>query len=129
MKAHQAQPHTQGRCPVDYTLQMVGGKWKPLILHRLSDGTLRFGQLQRLIPQVTQRVLTLQLRELERDGLITRTVFPEVPPRVEYCLTSPGQRLLPILSALASWLHDNAGELANANCVTPPAFQQATDSD
>lgn len=119
MKAAQTKAEGQrpGRCPVDYTLQMVGGKWKPLILHRLSEGTLRFGQLQRIMPQVTQRVLTLQLRELERDGLITRTVFPEVPPRVEYALTPPALKLLPILSALAQWLHENESELANANAL------------
>lgn len=117
MNADPSKAHHQGRCPVDYTLQMVGGKWKPLILHRLSEGTLRFGQLHRIMPQVTQRVLTLQLRELERDGLITRTVFPEVPPRVEYALTPPALKLLPILSALAQWLHENESELANANAL------------
>jgi DNA-binding HxlR family transcriptional regulator len=68
----------QSRCPVDFTLKMIGGKWKPLILRLLGDGTLRYGQLQRAMPQVTQRVLTLQLRELERDGLLLRTVFPEI---------------------------------------------------
>ena len=108
-----AQPHTlgdaladrdgQSRCPVDFTLKMIGGKWKPLILRLLSEGQLRFGQLQRAIPQVTQRMLTLQLRELERDGLIARTVFAEVPPRVEYALKPPAQQLLPILSALGDF--------------------------
>ncbi len=93
-----------GRCPVDFTLKMIGGKWKPLILHLLGDGTLRFGQLQRAIPSVTQRVLTLQLRELERDGLLERTVFPEIPPRVEYTLKPPALRLLPILAALGEWM-------------------------
>ena len=95
------------RCPVDFTLRMVGGKWKPLILHRLTSGTLRFGQLQRIMPQVTQRVLTLQLRELERDGLLTRTVFPEVPPRVEYALTPAAEKLMPILAQLGGWMHDH----------------------
>lgn len=96
-----------GRCPVDFTLKMIGGKWKPLILHLLGDGTLRFGQLQRAIPSVTQRVLTLQLRELERDGLISRTVFPEIPPRVEYSLKEPALQLLPILDALGQWMKSN----------------------
>jgi DNA-binding HxlR family transcriptional regulator len=100
-----------GRCPVDFTLKMIGGKWKPLILRLLSDGTLRFGQLQRAIPQVTQRMLTLQLRELERDGLLTRTVFPEVPPRVEYTLKPPGLQLLPILAALGDWMKANRAEV------------------
>jgi DNA-binding HxlR family transcriptional regulator len=99
------------RCPVDFTLKMIGGKWKPLILRLLGDGTLRFGQLQRAIPQVTQRMLTLQLRELERDGLLTRTVFPEVPPRVEYTLKPPALQLLPILAALGDWLKANQAEV------------------
>lgn len=101
------------RCPVDFTLKMVGGKWKPLILHLLSEGTLRFGQLQRAIPNVTQRVLTLQLRELEQDGLLIRTVFPEVPPRVEYSLTPPALRLVPILDGLGQWLRAHRGVLGS----------------
>jgi DNA-binding HxlR family transcriptional regulator len=96
-----------GRCPVDFTLKMIGGKWKPLILRLLAGGTLRFGQLQRAIPSVTQRVLTLQLRELERDGLLSRTVFPEIPPRVEYSLKPPALELLPILGALGEWMKSN----------------------
>src|SRR5688500_411717 len=74
-------------CPVELALDLVGGKWKPLILYRLSLGTLRFAQLQKSMPQVTQRMLTLQLRELERDGLVHREVYAEVPPRVEYSIT------------------------------------------
>lgn len=105
------EPTPPPRCPVDYTLKMIGGKWKPLILHRLHAGTLRFGQLQRLVPHVTQRVLTLQLRELERDGLITRKVYPEVPPRVEYDMTEPAKALMPILDALGDWLHQNDAKL------------------
>ncbi len=97
----------QGRCPVDFTLKMIGGKWKPLILRLLADGTLRFGQLQRAIPQVTQRVLTLQLRELERDGLVERTAYAEIPPRVEYTLKAPARELLPILAALGDWMKAN----------------------
>lgn len=92
-----------GRCAVDVALDAVGGKWKPLVIYRLRHGTLRFGQLQRAIPKVTQRMLTLQLRELERDGLVHRTVYPEVPPRVEYGLTATAINLLPILEALGRW--------------------------
>lgn len=92
------------RCPVDFTMRMVGGKWKPLILHRLSAGTLRFGQLKRSMPHVTQRMLTLQLRELERDGLLTRKVFPEIPPRVEYSLTGAALELMPVLAQLNTWM-------------------------
>ena len=79
------------RCPVDQAIELLGGKWKPLILWRLNPGTLRFGQLQKALPDVTQRTLTLQLRELESEGLVERTVYPEVPPKVEYALTSLGR--------------------------------------
>lgn len=97
----------QSRCPVDFTLKMIGGKWKALILRLLGEGTLRYGALQRAIPGVTQRVLTLQLRELERDGLISRTVHPEIPPRVEYALKAPARQLLPILGQLGEWMKEN----------------------
>lgn len=103
----------QGRCPVDFTLKMIGGKWKPLILRLLADGTLRYGQLQRAMPRVTQRVLTLQLRELERDGLLLRTVHPEIPPRVEYALKPPAQQLLPILAALGDWMKANQASVGS----------------
>jgi DNA-binding HxlR family transcriptional regulator len=90
-------------CPVELALDLVGGKWKPLILYRLSLGTLRFAQLQKSMPQVTQRMLTLQLRELERDGLVHREVYAEVPPRVEYSITPAADGLMPILESLGSW--------------------------
>lgn len=99
------------RCSVDVAIELIGGKWKPLILYRLSQGTLRFGQLQRAIPAVTQRMLTLQLRELERDGLVRRKVYPEVPPKVEYSLTPPAVQLAPILGMLGEWFREQAAEL------------------
>jgi|SRR5882672_6524936 len=99
------------RCPVDQAIELVGGKWKPLILWRLSVGTLRFGQLQRTMPQVTQRMLTLPLRELESAGLVQRTVYPEVPPKVEYMLTALGRSVLPVLEALGQWLRAHQVEL------------------
>ena len=89
-------------CPVEATLALIGGKYKALILWRLSGGTLRFSQLQRHIP-ATARMLTLQLRELEQDGLVSRTVYPEVPPRVEYAMTDLGRSLMPILTAMLNW--------------------------
>jgi len=100
------------RCPVEQALEVVGGKWKPLILWRLAGGTLRFGQLQRSMPGVTQRMLTLQLRELERDGLVQRTVHAEVPPRVEYTLTEPARGLLPVMREMGEWLLRHHGDLA-----------------
>ena len=89
-------------CPVETTLALIGGKYKALILWHLSAGTLRFSQLQKAVT-ATPRMLTLQLRELEQDGLISRTVYPEVPPRVEYAMTDLGRSLMPILTAIRDW--------------------------
>jgi DNA-binding HxlR family transcriptional regulator len=104
-------------CPVDATLHLIGGKYKSLILWHLISGTLRHGELQRLIPQATPKMLTQQLRELERDNLISRTVYPVVPPKVEYALTDFGLSLKPILLAMYDWgaayLRDNGREI---NC-------------
>lgn len=91
-------------CSVEATLDLIGGKWKGVILYRLlSEQVLRFNQLRRLLPNITQRMLTHQLRELEGDGLVARTIYPEVPPRVEYRLTDYGQTLAPVIDALKSW--------------------------
>ncbi len=92
------------RCSFELTLAVIGGKWKPIILYHLAGaGMLRFGEMRRGIPEVTERMLTRQLRELEADGLVRREVFREVPPRVEYTLTEPGRSLLPILLAMREW--------------------------
>lgn len=90
-------------CPVDATLRLIGGKYKSLILWHLIDGTLRYGELQKLIPQATPKVLTQQLRELEGDNLLQRKVYPVVPPKVEYSLTDFGMSLRPILTAMYNW--------------------------
>lgn len=90
-------------CSVEYTLEVMGGKWKPLILWHLADKTLRFSELKRTIPNVTQKMLTQQLRELENDGLIYRKVYAQVPPKVEYSLTEDGQSLIPILREMSRW--------------------------
>lgn len=90
-------------CPVEATLHVMGGKWKPLILFYLLQGTKRFNELKRLMPQVTQQMLTLQLRELERDGVVHRQVYAEVPPKVEYSLTETGRSLEPILLMMLEW--------------------------
>ncbi|HEX7784513.1 MAG TPA: helix-turn-helix domain-containing protein [Sphingobium sp.] len=91
------------RCAVEATVEVAGGKWKPLIVHYLIGGTKRFGELKRLIGGVTQRSLTLQLRELEHHGIVRREVFAEVPPRVEYSLTAFGRTLEPVLAAMKDW--------------------------
>ena len=94
---------TEYNCPVDTTLGMIGGKYKSLILWHLIDNTLRFGELHKLIPQATSKMLTQQLRELEADGLIIRAVYPVVPPKVEYSLSELGVSIKPILVAMYHW--------------------------
>lgn len=90
-------------CPVETTLTLISSKWKVLIVRDLLAGTKRFGELQRSVGNVSQKVLTAQLREMEEDGLVNRKVYPEVPPRVEYTLTELGRSLEPVLSALWNW--------------------------
>ena len=89
--------------PVEITLDFIGGKWKLLILWLLKDEVYRFSELKRLVPQITQKMLTQQLRELESDGLIHRKVYAQVPPKVEYSLTELGKSFLPILRAMHKW--------------------------
>ena len=92
------------RCYFELTLAVIGGKWKPIILYHLSlADAVRFGELRRGMPDVTERMLTRQLRELESDGLVHREVFREVPPRVEYSLTAMGASLIPILKEMQAW--------------------------
>ena len=90
-------------CPVEATLELIGGKYKALILWRLSEGKLRFSQLREKIKGVTPKMLTQQLRELEAQDLVHREVFPMVPPKVEYSLTELGQSLMPLLMAMRDW--------------------------
>ncbi len=99
--------HVEARffqCPVDAGLALMSGKWKPRILWKLYRyQTMRFGQLKRMLPDITDKMLTQQLRELEADGLITRKVYPEVPPKVEYTLSTFGKTLEPVIAAIATW--------------------------
>lgn len=90
-------------CPVETTLTLIGDKWKVLILRDLFPGTKRFGELKKSIGSVSQKVLTAKLRDMEKSGLVNRTVYAEVPPRVEYSLTDLGRSLKPILDALWNW--------------------------
>lgn len=96
--------HGTSGCAVEQTISVIGGLWKPMILfHLLTGGKKRFMELSRLMPGATQRILTLQLRELEADGIVARRVYPEVPPRVEYELTSLGESLGAVLITLREW--------------------------
>jgi DNA-binding HxlR family transcriptional regulator len=97
-------------CPVEATLSLIGGKYKPIILYHLIGHTLRFSELQRIMPQATQKMLTQQLREMEADGLIHREVFPEVPPRTEYSLTEYGATLEPVLKAMCDWGNEHLAD-------------------
>ena len=90
-------------CPVAATLEVIGGKWKPLILFHLRDRPMRFSELRRVVPQATQKMLTQQLRDLERDGIIHRKVYAVVPPGVDYSLTGYGQTLKPLLAMMCAW--------------------------
>jgi DNA-binding HxlR family transcriptional regulator len=107
-KARHARLDIDRGCTVEATLTLIGGKWKCVILwHLLRDGTSRFSDLKRRFPDITPRMLTNQLRELEADGLVHRQVYAQVPPKVEYCLSERGRSLTPVLEALKLWGDDN----------------------
>ncbi|HEU5047362.1 MAG TPA: helix-turn-helix domain-containing protein [Rickettsiales bacterium] len=118
-------------CPMVSAIAIIGGKWKLPILFQLRSKTLRFSEIRKSLAGVTQKMLTQQLRELESDGLITRTVYPEVPPRVEYSITPIGKRLEPILAALCTWGLEYRGvplekieQLLKAHCTKNEAQEQ-----
>ncbi len=90
-------------CPVEFTLDVIGGKWKGVLLYHLIYGTKRFNEFRRICPAITQRMLTLQLRELEEDGIVHREVYQQVPPKVEYSLTEFGRTLEPIILQMKQW--------------------------
>ncbi|CCH49003.1 winged helix-turn-helix transcriptional regulator [Pseudodesulfovibrio piezophilus] len=91
-------------CTVELTLQVIGGKWKPIIIYRLGDDmVLRFSEIKRSIPNITQKMLTQQLRELESDGIVHREVYAQVPPKVEYSLTELGKTVVPVIDSLCDW--------------------------
>lgn len=98
-------------CPIERTVQVIGGKWKPIILYYLYQGKKRISELQRLIPNASRRMLTKHLRELEADGIIHREVYQEVPPRVEYWPTELGDSLRPVLISMLEWAENHAHEL------------------
>lgn len=100
---NEAQNNKHYHCPVEATLDVIGGKWKPLILWQLRAEKLRFSRLRQSMQGISPKMLTKQLRELEEDGLLLREAYPEIPPRVEYSLTEFGKTVLPVLDALCEW--------------------------
>jgi DNA-binding HxlR family transcriptional regulator len=103
-------------------LAVIGGRWKVLILYHLFDGVKRFSELERALPGVTQKMLTQQLRELERDGVVRRTVYPQVPPKVEYALTPLGETLKPVVKAMCQWGRKQGGQ---GSCDLPAQPKKA----
>ena len=94
----------ENTCPIRATLEVIGGKWKPVILYYLKTaGACRFSELQKLMPHISKKVLTQQLRELERDGIVDRKDYAEIPPKVEYSMTEYGRTLRPLLETMAAW--------------------------
>ncbi len=104
-------------CPVRHILDGIGDKWTILILTALKTGTLRFTELRRAVPDISQRMLTVTLRKLERDGYLSRTVTPSIPPRVDYALTEMGTSLVQQLSPLAAWAMENRDSIARARAI------------
>ena len=102
------------KSPATVTLQVIGGKWKVLVLYELFLGVKRFSELRRLLSGVTQKMLTQQLREMERDGLIHREIYPQIPPKVEYSLTPLGESLKPIVDAMCDWALKHGKKIKSA---------------
>jgi DNA-binding HxlR family transcriptional regulator len=102
-KKNEIKKHGANECPITATIDVVGGKWKPPIIWLLFKGPMRFGELSKTMPDIALKVLSKQLKELERDGIIARKAYPEVPPRVEYSLTEKGTSLQPALTLLSAW--------------------------
>lgn len=117
LRARQAGDATEldlDNCPVRTVISQIGGKWSPLVLQLLSEQPYRFGELRRLVPDISQRMITQTLRDLERDGYVDRTVYPTKPPSVDYRLTELGHSLFSSLSVLLEWAHDNVDSVKAA---------------
>jgi DNA-binding HxlR family transcriptional regulator len=116
------------KCPAETTLDVIGGRWKVPILWHLFSGTLRFSELRRALPDITQKMLTQQLRELEHDGVVARKVYAEVPPKVEYSLTPRGLSLRPVVEAMCHWAAEGkpADPKLTDNPACPPAAAGGT---
>ena len=113
------------KCSLVHAMNIIGGKWKPILIYLLSNGSLRFGKLLLFTPTISKKVLTDQLRELEDDGLIIRTKFAEIPPRVEYSLSEKGKALLPVLKSLSDWTFKTYADIEFEACkiVEPKPYK------
>lgn len=107
------------QCPVTYTLEKIGGRWKPIIIYNLLSGTKRYSELKRLIPAITEKMLIQHLKELEVHNLVQRKALPVVPPFVEYSLTESGKALQPVLDAMVGWAMNNRDKNATAQSLLP----------
>lgn len=123
MTLHRQKSAAHEACPIRDVLERVGDRWSLLVLGTLTNGTLRFTQIRREIGDISQRMLAQTLRRLEQDGLVTRTVHPTIPPRVDYALTPLGRSFLEPIDALIRWANENHGAIraARASYVPPPA--------
>jgi DNA-binding HxlR family transcriptional regulator len=104
----------ESNCPIETVIHVLGGKWKPFILWHLLDSTKRFSELEKLIPEVSQKMLAQHLRELENDRLVTRTIYPSVPPKVEYALSEYAETLIPVLQVMCDWGKNHNQQIAMA---------------
>lgn len=109
--------HAATECPITATIDVIGGKWKPIIIYLLMEGPLRFGEFHKIVPGMALKVLSRQLKELEEDGIVTRTVYAEVPPRVEYALSPKGESLRGVMGMLSEWSTDHLLKPSAANLV------------
>lgn len=123
MKGHLEKHAKELRCPLEATLCAIGGKYKTIIIFHLMIRTLRFSELQKLIPRATPKVLSQQLRELEEDGLVNRVIYPVVPPKTEYSLTEKGRSLQPMIWEMYCWGEHAFAELGRENPCTPEEIE------
>lgn len=114
--ARKSKEFTPGNCPVVYCMNIIGGKWKPSIIHMIRTDRNRYSILLKNIPEISKQTLTNQLRELETDGIIERIVFPEIPPRVEYYITPYGKTVLPIIDNMYQWGRQNMKTAKKGYC-------------
>jgi DNA-binding HxlR family transcriptional regulator len=121
-----AKARRASKCPAEVTLAVIGGRWKVPILYHLFQGTKRFSELERGLQGITQKMLTQQLREMERDGIVVRTVYPQVPPKVEYRLTPRGETLRPVVDAMCRWGLRQSG---HERCALQGNGKKATPTD